>query len=142
MFNLPYPSDPVGFEYAEYFSCSHAYIAALFVHYMTKKLLNIAQVCSVFQQMCSERVPQRMNTALFYNTRSLSGFFKNLLYAALRKMSIKRLSWKQPTNGFILDDVLLHNLPSKIREKSSPILLTFSLPYDNGLTLNIQIAIA
>ena len=55
---------------------------------MTKKLLNIAQVCSVFQQMCSERVSQSMNATLFYNTRSLSSFFKNLLCVALRKMSI------------------------------------------------------
>lgn len=32
---------------------------------MTKKLLNIAQVCSIFQQMCSEGVPQSMNATLF-----------------------------------------------------------------------------
>lgn len=30
--NLPNPNDPMGSEYAEYSSYSHAYIAGLFVH--------------------------------------------------------------------------------------------------------------
>lgn len=72
---------------------------------MTKELLNIAQVCSVFQQMSSERVPQYMNTNLSHNACALSSFFKNLLHTPLRKMPIRRLPWKEPTSWSIFSDV-------------------------------------